>query len=127
MGTFFGLNIAEVGLFILGVGYLFTLWKQGGLKAGNEVIVAYKEQVALNAQKIAELTKDVGVLTGQLREKDLRITMLEGLTKTTPEQEAYMIDMRKFTSGVAEYMASSTKTLGEISVFMHNLNTKTGQ
>lgn len=126
MDQFFHFNAIEVGAFLLGLGYLFTYWKQGGTQAGSEVIAAYKEQVALNAEKISSLTHELGVLTGQLKEKDERIKLLEALVQgRNPEQIQYMHDMRKFTEGVAQYMNNSTKTLGEMSVFMHNLNNKT--
>lgn len=123
MNQFFSINLVELGLFILGLGYIFTFWRQGGNQAGNEVIAAYKEQVALNAEKITTLTHEVGVLTGQLKEKEERIILLEAIVQgRNPEQVQYMGDMRKFTAGVADYMANTIKTLGEISVFMHQLN-----
>ena len=42
------------------------------------------------------------------------IKVLEGLVKVTPEQQQYMIDMRKFTEGVTMYMDQSTKLLNKI-------------
>lgn len=121
--TFFNFNIVELGLFFVGAGYVFTFWKKGGNEASSEVIKALKEQHDINSNKISELTHEMGVLTGQLREKDERIKLLEALVQgRNPEQLQYMTEMRKFTEGVAQYMADSTRTMGEISVFMHNLN-----
>lgn len=124
MINFFNFNIVEIGLFFIGIGYVYTFWRQGGVKVTAEVLQVYKAQADLNTQKITELTNDVGMLKGQLIEKDKQISLLQALAKTTPEQQVYMDDMRKFTAGVADYMANSTKTLGEVSVFMHNLNKK---
>lgn len=120
--NFFQINIVEIGLFIVAIAYVATYWLKGGNSATKDVINALKEQHELNVSKISDLTKQVGELTGRLDEKEKQLTLLQQLVKTTPEQELYMTEMRKFTMGVADYMASSTKTLGEISVFMHNLN-----
>lgn len=125
MGSLLNINVVEIGIFILAAGYLYTTWKQGGLKASAEVITAYREQVNLNAGKISELTHDLGVLTGQLKEKDERIKLLEALVQgRSPEQQQYMADMRTFTQGVATYMDHSTKTMGEICIFMKEINKK---
>jgi beta-N-acetylglucosaminidase len=125
METLLNLNLAEIGLFFVGFAYVFTYWKKGGNQASTEVINALKEQHQINADKISQLTKEVGILTGQLKEKNDRITMLESIVQgKNPEQIQYMADMRRFTEGVSTYMADSIKTLGEISIFMHNLNNK---
>ena len=114
MDNFLNISFVELGIFILGLGYLITYYKQGGNRATSEVIIAYREQVTLNAEKISNLTHEVGILTGQLKEKEERIKVLEGLVKVTPEQQQYMIDMRKFTEGVTMYMDQSTKLLNKI-------------
>lgn len=125
MNNFLNINLAEIGLLVLGIAYVFTYWTKGGNQASTEVINALKEQADLNSKKISELLHEVGVLTGTLKEKDERIKLLEALVQgRSPEQTQYMLDMRQFTEGVAKYMDGTTKTLGEISVFMHNLNTK---
>lgn len=124
MNNFWNFNIGEVGLLVIGAAYVVTYWSKGGNQATTEVITALKEQHEINVKRISQLTQQVGELTGQLQEKDKRISLLETMVKTTPEQQQYMSEMRKFTEGVAAYMDSSTKTLGEISVFMHSVNTK---
>ena len=120
--NFLNLNIVEIGLFAIGIAYIYTYWKQGGAKAVKDVLIAYKDQIALNTQKIAELNHEVGILKGQLLEKDKQINLLESLVKTTPEQHQYMGDMRMFTEKLGQYMNNSTKILNEINISLHNLN-----
>lgn len=112
-----------VGFLALGGGYLYIQWRTGGNNAATSVIAAYKEQVAINQKQISDLTHEVGVLTGQLKEKTDRIAVVEGLIQgRSPEQEQYMKDMREFTKGVAQYMRDSAEIFASMKVFMTQLN-----
>lgn len=116
-----------VGLLSLGGGYLFLQWKAGGNNAAVAVITALKEQVAILQRQTENLTHEVGVLTGQLKEKNERVSALEQVLQgRSPEQEQYMNDMREFTKGVAVYMKDTAEILGSMKVFMTQLNSKKG-
>lgn len=115
-------NANNIGLFTLGLAFILVYWKKGGNAAAKDVIDTLKEQHELNLEKITDLNNKLGSLQGELKEKDKRIDLLEKLVKIAPEQQQYMDDMRRFTENVAKYMNESTKTLGEISVYMHDIN-----
>lgn len=116
-------DFETIGILIVGIAYVATAWRSGSGKASIEVIQIYKERVETLSNRVSDLTKELGRLQGEIKGKDDKITFLEQLVQgRNPEQEQYMKDMRKFTKGVADYMASSTKTLTEVSLFMRNIN-----
>lgn len=112
-----------LGFLGLGSAYIFIQWKTGYNQASAEVINAYKEQVALARAEISKLQKDLGILQGQLGERNKRIEVLEQVAQNrNPEMEDFIK-----TAGVAaktsmEYMKNSAETLAEIKTFMQILH-----
>lgn len=114
-----------LGFLSLGTAYIFIQWRQGGNKAASDVITAYKEQVTLNREEIAKLNHELGVLQGQLKEKDERIKLLEQLVQNrNPEMEQFMKTVGQIADNAAVYMKHSSETLAEIRNFMKVVNTK---
>lgn len=115
----YGQYISTIALVAVGAGYIFTQWKMGSNKAGADVIVAYREQVALQDKKIIDLTHQVGTLTGQLEEKDKRIDLLQELARgNTPELQEFMKKMMATSSNAEIYMKNTAETLKNMEKFM---------
>lgn len=114
-----------LGFLSLGSAYIFIQWRQGGNKAAADVITAYKEQVALNREEISKLNHELGILQGQLKEKDERIKLLEQLVQNrNPDMIEFMKTSSQVSQNASEYMKHSSETLTEIKDFMKVINAK---
>lgn len=114
-----------LGFLSLGSAYIFIQWRQGGNKAAADVITAYKEQVALNREEISKLNHELGIMQGQLKEKDERIKLLEQLVQNrNPDMIEFMKTSSQVSQNASEYMKHSSETLTEIKDFMKVINAK---
>lgn len=117
------------------VGGILYFKSKGGSQAAQDVInilnlrdVEQKQIILDYQKKFEDIKHELGILQGQIQEKDKKIEEYMGILQgRDPEQIQYMADMRKFTSGVATYMDSSTKSLKEVGKFMKELNQKSAE
>lgn len=127
--------IQSIGIIIIGIGYGFSQFKRGGRQDASEVIALLqvkdteqKEIIKDYQGKFETINKELGVLQGQLQEKDKKLEeYLSILQGRSPEQAQYQTDMREFTLGVAKYMESSSIVLNQMKIFMENLNNKSNK
>src|SRR5574337_704388 len=114
MESLFGnLNILEIGFFLLGIGYLFTQWKNGSQQATKDVILIYqtqlkqlKEQYKESSEQIHKLTSEIGELRGILKEKDERIKTLEAVDLSKNKQlNEYMNNSNILMEQILKYVA----------------------
>lgn len=102
--------------------FIFMFWRMGGNTASKDVITTYKEQVEQLRTQVADLTSKVGILTGQLREKDDRIKTLESIaTNQSPEMTTFIKRMNlaldtntSVSQNAADYMKQSMDLLTSI-------------
>ena len=98
-------TIQFVAIVIFGSAYLYTQWKNGGNKASAEVLIAYKEKTVLQDDKINTLSKDLGILEGQVIEKDKRIELLTQIVQNrNPEVEKILSENTLTLKRVAEVL-----------------------
>lgn len=118
--------IGVIGGIIIAGSYVFTLWKQGGIKAGSEVITVYKTQVdQLREEQKSLMTKlddqgnKISELQGIIKEKDRANGELKALLlDRNPEVEKFykqalpvILDMQKFMKDMSYHLKDSNKEL----------------
>lgn len=123
MSPFFtSFNVVELSLFLVGLGYLWTQFKQGGNNASKDVISIYQTQVTQLKEEnsdmrndIHKLNVDLGELRGILKEKDERIKILENVDlNRNPEIESFITISTATYKELNQYMALSTKQLNTL-------------
>lgn len=113
--------IQTVGVFAIAGGYIFTQFRKGGNSGYSETInilqardEAQKQLIADYQSKFEAINKELGILQGQLKEKDGKLTeYLDILKGRDPELTMYIKD--------------SAQELKEIKVFMQMLNEVAGR
>lgn len=101
-----------LGFLILGLSYIFVQWRYGQNKASVEVIETYKEQVYQLREQVNNLSKELGILEGVVKEKDSQIkTYLAILQNRNPEMEAFIQSISKVANDATAFMKDMGLTM----------------
>lgn len=126
-------GLAEIGVLFGGIGFAYSQFKSGSVKAKDELIATLKDTALAEREKASQLAKDkieqqnfhqtqinqlnekIGKLQGLYEEsKDRNKEYLAILQGRNPEQQKFMEYLTQVASESAKYMKESSEILRKI-------------